>query len=194
MKNKKYAPNKYLDQPSLPRKEDYYYDAMDLLNEGNYARAIKLLERAIKIDPHYVEAYVGMFVVYRNRKDKRKYREYVDKAFEETRRKFPKWPKELEWGFIDNRQYLRAICEKACLYWDDDENGKAEELFRLLLKLNPNDNQGIRYLIAGIFKGLKGDDINRMFAEGNQNQNWDNLEKLVEEENKKHNFWQEPEY
>jgi len=194
MENKKYTLNKYLDESSLPAKEDYYYDAMDLLNEGNYSDAIKLLKQAIKIDPHYVGAYVGMFTVYSERKNKKKYREYVDKAFEETKQKFPKWPQKLLWGIIDNRQYLRAICEKACLYWDEGDKEKAEQLFRLLLKLNPNDNQGVRYLIAGMFRGLKEKDINRMFDEGNENQNWDHLEKLVEDENKKYNFWQPPNY
>jgi len=95
MENKKYTLNKYLDESSLPAKEDYYYDAMDLLNEGNYSDAIKLLKQAIKIDPHYVGAYVGMFTVYSERKNKKKYREYVDKAFEETKQKFPKWPQKL---------------------------------------------------------------------------------------------------
>ncbi len=147
MENKKYTLNEYVTQSSssqdLSKKEDYYYDAMELLNGGDYVAAIKLLEKAIKIDPHYVEAYVGMYAVYGHHKNKKKYYEYVDKAFEETIKKFPKFPKELRWGFIENRQYLRAICEKACSYWNDNNYEKAEELFRLLLKLNPGDNQGI---------------------------------------------------
>jgi len=93
---------------------------------------------------------------------------------------------------MDNRAYMRAIQYRADLYADDGEKEKAIELYRLLLKMNPNDNQGARYTLSGLYAGISGEEINRMFDEGNEKQNWDKLENLVAEQNGKHKFWKEP--
>ena len=100
----------------------------------------------------------------------------------------------MEWGYLENRAYMRAIQYMGDLYWDNNEKEKATKLFRLLLKLNPNDNQGVRYEIAALYAGLNGDDVNRMTDEGNQKQDWSEEENLVQEQNKKHKFWKEPKY
>ena len=93
---------------------------------------------------------------------------------------------------MDNRAYMRAIQYRADLYADDGEKEKAIELYRLLLKMNPNDNQGARYVIAGLYAGISEEEINRMFDEGNEKQNWDKLENLAAKQNAKHKFWKEP--
>jgi len=63
-------------------------------------------------------------------------------------------------------------------------------LYRLLLKLNPNDNQGIRYLLSALFRGLMPEDVDMMMEKGNRKQDWSELENLLIEENKKHKFWE----
>jgi len=96
------------------------------------------------------------------------------------------------WGILENRQYLRAICDKAAISQTAGNLKEAEELYRLILKLNPNDNQGIRYLIAGMFAGLSPQDVDRKFDKGNERRNWDKLENLIKEQNAEHHFWNEP--
>lgn len=171
---------------------EYYYDAMDLLNAGKANKAINLLKKAVEVNKHYVEAFVGLAWCYASKRNRKQYEEFVNKAFQETKRKFPKWPKEMHWGFLENRQYLRAIKEMACVYWETGNQKDAEELFRLLLKLNPNDNQGIRYLIAGMFTEITGKDVDRMMDRGNEKQDWSEIENMLSEQNKEHNFWIEP--
>ena len=41
---------------------------------------------------------------------------------------------------------------------------------------------------------MTSQDINKMFDDGNKNQDWSALEKLVSEQNRKHKFWKEPKY
>ena len=180
----------------LSRKEEkkwgYYYDAMEHLRMGGPEKAKNLLQKAIRIDEDFVAGYVGLSAVYREEGNFKKEKEYANLAFEKTKKHFPKWPKEMRWGILENRQYLRAICDKACIYHIEGNFKEAEKLYRLLLKLNPNDNQGVRYLLAGMFAGLTPQDIDEMFEEGNTKQNWSKLEKLVEEQNKKHHFLAEP--
>ena len=45
-----------------------------------------------------------------------------------------------------------------------------------------------------MFAGLTPQDIDEMFDEGNAKQDWSKLEKLVEEQNKKHYFWIESDF
>ncbi|MFH1826315.1 MAG: hypothetical protein ABH823_03365 [bacterium] len=176
----------------MKKEQNYYYDAMEYLNSGETGAAKKLLEKAIKLNEDYVEAYVGLTATYRELGDFKKEQEYADLAFDKTRLKFPVWPEKMPWGITDNRQYLRAICDKATTSHIAKNLKEAEELYRLILKLNPRDNQGVRYLIAGMFAGLGPRDIDVMFDEGNKSQNWDKLAMLLDEQNEKHKFWAEP--
>ena len=175
-----------------PNKDDLYYDAMDALNDYNdFKTAEKLLLEAKEMDPNYVQTYVGLVSVYARPKDRKKLEENIKKAFDLTVKEFSKWPKKLEWGYLENRAYLRVIQYRADIHIDDGEKDKAEELYRLILKLNPHDNQGVRYVLAGMFAGISGAEVNKMFEYGNKKQDWSKLEKLVETQNNKHRFWKE---
>jgi len=175
----------------VQNKNDLYYDAMDALNMGEYEVAKDMLLRAQKIDPEHVQTYIGFVSVYRRPKDRKKAIENIKIAYEKTLKEFSKWPRRMEWGVLENRAYLRAIQYRADLYWDDKDYLNAEKLFRLLLKLNPNDNQGVRYELAAMLAGLDGAELNKMFDEGNKNQNWNKLERLVHIQNSKYKFWKE---
>lgn len=173
----------------MERKNELYYDAMDLLNEGKYKEARILLMSALRIDRCFVDAYVGLTALYREKGDFEKEKYYADVAFEITESKFPKWPKRMEWGLMENRAYMRSICDKATTSQMYCDLQTAEELYRLLLKMNPNDNQGIRYLIAGMYEGKEPQEVDKMFDCGNKKQNWTELEKMLNTQNKKHKFW-----
>lgn len=175
---------------------DLYYDAMELLNgdRNDAKKAEKLLLKALKLDKHNVQTHIGFAHVYGSLKNKKKAEEHIKKAYEATVKKFPVWPKRMEWGDMDNRAYMRAIQYMADLSADQEEKERAIELYRLLLKLNPNDNQGVRYTLSGIYAGINKEEINAMFDEGNEKQNWDKLENLVKTQNAKHKFWKEPKY
>ena len=53
------------------------------------------------------------------------------------------------WGFLETRPYMRARHGLALTLLKLGEEAVAMEHFRVMLKLNPNDNQGIRYLLLG---------------------------------------------
>ena len=176
--------------------DNLYYDAMELLDDGRSGakKAEKLLLKAVAIDPHSPQTYIGLVQIYGVIKNKKKIEECVKKAYTETVKKIPVWPKTMFWGDMDNRAYMRAVQYRADPYADKGEKEKAIELYRLLLRLNPNDNQGVRYTLSGVYAGIGGEKINEMFDEGNAKQNLDKLENLVKEQNTKHKFWKEPKY
>ncbi len=176
----------------VQNKDDLYYDAMDMLGVKDFSKAEELLLKAKEMDPDYVQTYVGLVSAYAREKDKIKREECIKIGYEKTLKLFPKWPKRMEWGFLENRAYLRAIGYMADLHWDNGDYEKAEELFRLVLKLNPGDNQGIRYEISAMLAGFSGPDLNKMFEEGERKQDWGRLERLVNIQNNKYKFWKEP--
>ena len=51
------------------------------------------------------------------------------------------------WGFLETRPYMRARHGLALSLLELGDEESALEHFRAMLKLNPNDNQGIRYLL-----------------------------------------------
>ena len=59
----------------------------------------------------------------------------------------------LQWGFIDNRPFLRCMHGYGLCLWRLRRFEEAERVFDGMLWLNPSDNQGVRFLIEEIRKG-----------------------------------------
>ncbi len=54
----------------------------------------------------------------------------------------------LFWGFLETRPYMRARAGLAQALWALGSREEAIAHYRDMLRLNPNDNQGIRYILA----------------------------------------------
>jgi tetratricopeptide (TPR) repeat protein len=59
------------------------------------------------------------------------------------------------WGFIETRPYMRAKAALAGALWESGNFYPAMAHYREMLQLNPNDNQGIRHLLAGYYLELE---------------------------------------
>lgn len=171
-------------------KEDYYYDALDMLEEGKEQEALNSLNKALEIDNEYVDAYNGLGFFYFF-DDIEKSKEYYEKAYQLTKKHFKHlFPNELEWAVTENRQYLRAMHGLGLIFWRKNNFEEAKRLFSLMLKINKNDNQGIRYCMAAILKGLTWEEFGKKEDKASENGNYDEIEKIVEEQNKIHHFWE----
>lgn len=51
------------------------------------------------------------------------------------------------WGHLETRPYMRARAGLALSLWEAGEDDKAIEHVQAMLKLNPGDNQGMRYIL-----------------------------------------------
>jgi tetratricopeptide (TPR) repeat protein len=67
--------------------------------------------------------------------------------YELTKDPFGEWDGHF-WGMIETRPYMRARLALAQTMWALGRRDEAVEHYRQLLKLNPNDNQGVRYILA----------------------------------------------
>jgi tetratricopeptide (TPR) repeat protein len=79
------------------------------------------------------------------------------------------------WGLLETRPYMRARAGLAACLWRLGRRSEAIEHYTDMLRLNPNDNQGIRYLLTDCLL-LEGDDkaLGELLAqyEGDWSANW----------------------
>ncbi|NTF98287.1 tetratricopeptide repeat protein [Rhizobium rhizogenes] len=65
----------------------------------------------------------------------------------------------IEWGWLENRPFLRAAQGVALCHQQLGQRQQTIEVMQRMLKWNPNDNQGIRFLIASEY--LRAGDASR---------------------------------
>lgn len=113
-------------------------------------KRLELAEQALKISPDCADAYV-LLAEEKARSTEEALSLYEagvraaenslgKKVFEKEAGNF--------WGIMETRPYMRARAGLAQCLWLTDKREEAISHYRELLRLNPGDNQGIRYLLA----------------------------------------------
>jgi len=138
----------------LDRAQELMYDAW----EATGSRRLKLARQALEISPDCADAYVLLAEEARSLPEaKHLYEQGVSageralgpQTFEEDAGHF--------WGMIETRPYMRARAGLAGCLWQSGERQAAIDHYTDMLRLNPGDNQGIRYVLANCLL-RQGDD------------------------------------
>jgi tetratricopeptide (TPR) repeat protein len=139
----------------LDRAQDMMYQAF----EASPGEQVRLARQALKISPDCADAYV-LLAEHATAADEALtlYKQGVDagerslgkKAFKEDEGHF--------WGVLETRPYMRAREGLAQCLWEAGRREEAAEHYREMLRLNPNDNQGVRYSLATLLLDLEHDD------------------------------------
>jgi len=168
--------------PLKKTKEDYFYEGIDSIGVDD-RRAANCFRNAMKLDDEYVDAYNGMGEMYFS-KNLVKSEEYYKKAFELSLKHFKGvWSEKIKWGVVEQRMYLRAMQGYGLVLWRKEQSTEAMKIFKLMLTLNKNDNQGVRYLVAAIYADITWQDMEKIDEDN------DKTERLFYEQNKKHKFF-----
>lgn len=126
--------------------QDMIYDAMDM--DSGRGR-LSMAEAALKVYSNLSDAWI--ILAEEKAKSPEEGLEYLRKAVEVGEKHLgKKYFKENEghfWMEIDSRPYMRAKAFLGQALWDLDHKDEAIAHFKDCLRLNPNDNQGIRYLL-----------------------------------------------
>ena len=89
-----------------------------------------------------------------------------------------KFPTSLPWLYMENRHIIRVMFNFALLLWLNSDTKNALVILNRLLKSNPNDNIGARYMIVAILDGIKSNyELEKMFDNGSGYINWEAQEK-----------------
>ena len=132
------------DDPRENQAQELMYVAWD---EQNPAKRINLAHQAIAISPNCADAYVllaeeeadtlGRALDFYQQGVKAGEQALGETFFAENEGYF--------WGILETRPYMRARAGLANTLWDLRKKDEALAHYREMLRLNPGDNQGIRY-------------------------------------------------
>jgi len=126
--------------------EDFAYQAH---SAGTAKQAILLAQRALELDPDCAEAYLVLEQALST--DHIESIAYYEKAIAAAERSLgQKFFKENEghfWGLHETRPFMRAKLFLAQSLWHVRRQSEAIQHCWDILKLNPNDNQGARYIL-----------------------------------------------
>jgi len=132
--------------------DDRLYEGVDLMNSGGENEAEEIFRTIIKEFPEHIDAYHHLAMVMDSQGMKEESLRLWEKAVDVGMQCFPDdftvGKDLLEWGWIENRPFLRASHGLGLAYLEKGEVEKAVSIFNDMLSFNPNDNQGIRALLV----------------------------------------------
>jgi tetratricopeptide (TPR) repeat protein len=150
---------------ALERAQTLVYDAWEA---STAKRRIALAEKALATSPLCADAYVLL----------------AEHAEQGSERELDLWRRGIEageaalgkaafkdyagafWGYLETRPYMRARFGLARALWQRGVRDEAVDHLREMLKLNPNDNQGVRYVLAAYLVEAERDgDLAALLAE-----------------------------
>lgn len=138
----------FIYKKSLNSLMNRLYDACDLMDNGFYEKAIPILREIIEKEPTFVDAYnqLGLALAWSGLEEEGQL--ILEQGIENILSLFPPNFFEdqnlLEWGWLDNRSFLRCYGNLGLCYLDNKRYDKAKLILERILVMNPNDNQGMR--------------------------------------------------
>jgi tetratricopeptide (TPR) repeat protein len=142
-----------LNDKEADAKDEAQQIAFDAMEAETEAEARKLAKRALRLDPDCVDALVVMTDL-----DARTTREAIEglqKAVAAGKRslgeKFIRENKGHFWMLLDTRPYMRSLQSLGEAFRGEGINLDAIRVYEKMLELNPNDNQGVRDPLLGLY-------------------------------------------
>ncbi len=135
--------------PVLDQAQQIMFQAWD---EPNPGKRITLAHQALAVSPDCADAYV---LLAEEAADTVKHAyEYYQQGVEAGRRalgeEYFKEDVGHFWGILETRPFMRALEGTATLLWNMNRLDEAADTYNELLRLNPNDNQGVRYSLLNL--------------------------------------------
>lgn len=75
------------------------------------------------------------------------YQEYIDDFKKNVGEEFFKENEGNFWAIPETRTFMGCLFEQTLLFWQNNEKDKAINQLKYVLKLNPRDDQGVRYVL-----------------------------------------------
>jgi tetratricopeptide (TPR) repeat protein len=150
--------------------DEALFHAQDLMYEAfetQGARRVALAREALAISPDCADAY--LLLAEETASSIEEARELLEQGVAAGERALGREPFAEDvghfWGLIETRPYMRARAALAETLWALGRREEAVEHQRELLRLNPNDNQGVRYRQAEYLLALERyDELDELFA------------------------------
>ena len=139
--------------PKLDQAQQIMYQAWD---ESHPGKRLTLAHQALATSPDCADAYV--LLAEEEADTVGRALEYYQQGVEAGRRAFGEdYFSEAVghfWGLLETRPYMRALHGQANMLWQLRRHEEALAIYREMLRLNPGDNQGVRYSLLQLLLEL----------------------------------------
>ena len=145
--------------------QELMYDAWEAPTRQ---RAVALAKKALTVSPDCADAYNFLAEVTAKSLEEALvlYRKAVEAGERALGKKVFKEDVGYFWGLLETRPYMRARANLAQCLWETGQRKEAVEHYLDLLRLNPNDNQGIRDLLMPCLIELgRDEDAEKLFKQ-----------------------------
>ncbi|MBA1337005.1 MAG: hypothetical protein HPY66_3441 [Firmicutes bacterium] len=144
-------------EEKLSQAQELIYDAWE---EPNRQKRLALARKALRISPYCADAYNLLAEESKSLEERQDLYEQGVKAGRMALGDlfFKKYAGHF-WGYIETRPFMRALAGLSECLWRNGRRQEAIENYKELLQLNPNDNQGIRYILVNclLAEGMDGE-------------------------------------
>ncbi len=151
-------------QEKLDKAQDLIYEAWEW---GGKRRGLKWAYEALEVSPFCADAF--NYLAFQSRYTQEQlflYRCAVQVGEAALGELFFKKNSGHFWVLIETRPYMRALVGLAECLWDTGQKDEAIKKFWELLRLNPGDNQGIRYILGfRLLEENRQDELDKLFKE-----------------------------
>lgn len=134
-------------------------EALEIWEAGQKRSAEHLLRGIIDKCPEHIDALHHLALIMEDKgMNLEAYlmeKEATDVGLQALHGKFVFEKDKLEWGWLENRPFLRAYHGLALIYQRQGRSRKALRIYEDILAINPNDNQGVRCLAIECYFKLK---------------------------------------
>lgn len=125
--------------------------ALDIWAKGHDEEAEKMLHAVVAACPNHIDALHHLSLLYSGQGREVEAYIYCQAAvgigLHALPQKFSWKTARMEWGWLENRPFMRAYHNLGMWNLDNARYDEAIGIFKRFLSVNPNDNQGVRYLL-----------------------------------------------
>lgn len=133
---------------------DPILDSSDLREAGRHADALAVLQGLLAQDLRCLDAHAHLGNAAFDRDPELALRHYTVGRALGDQALGAGFDGVLPWGLVDNRPYLRCLHGVGLCHWRLGRRQEAAEVFTRMLWLNPSDNQGARFCLVQLTRGL----------------------------------------
>jgi tetratricopeptide (TPR) repeat protein len=129
-----------------------FEEALETLRSGHYETAARLLRAFIKRFPYHIDSYHHLGIIEADLGHGGRALKYFEMGYRIGLRSIPEnFAGRLPWIHLENRPFLRAAHGYGLGLEQERRHLEAVDVYEQVLSFNPNDNQGIRYLLPSLY-------------------------------------------
>jgi tetratricopeptide (TPR) repeat protein len=131
------------------RHADHLFDqGMEHWWAGDRRTACRWFKKALEVHPGHADAHNHLGIACFDKGQLAQAEGHFVVAIESGSQSLVQEAGKVAWGFLENRPYLRSLANLALVRHGQRRYDDEVEIYERILRMNPNDNQGVRWLLG----------------------------------------------